>query len=90
MVAISGTLNTMDDDEVKRVLEAAWDAAGETLIFNFLSDRAGPKAPPQLDPARWLDTTLLLEWATGKTWAVQFRQDYFPHGHDATVLMRKE
>jgi len=89
VIVISGTLNTMDFDTAMRVLEAAWAAAGESLIFNFLSDRAGPGAPPQTLPARRHDTLRLLDWATRRTCSVQFRQDYFKHGHDATILMRK-
>ena len=89
IVAISGTLNTMDDEAVMTVLESAWEAASQTLVFNFLSDCCGPKAPPQFDAARRLDTIGLLRWAMRQTWAVQFRQDYFEHGHDATIVMRK-
>jgi SAM-dependent methyltransferase len=89
VVCISGTLNTMSDAEVGRVLDAAWDAAGEALLFNFLSDRCGAEAPPQDDFARRLDALRLLDWALSKTWAVAFRQDYFRAGHDATIMMRK-
>ncbi|MFW6059682.1 MAG: class I SAM-dependent methyltransferase [Phycisphaeraceae bacterium] len=88
-IVISGTLNTMNNRTVRRTLEAAWDAAGEMLLFNFLSNRTGPDAPPQGKPARRLDTMWLLDWALSRTWAVQFRQDYFDQGHDATILMRK-
>ena len=52
VVAISGSLNTMDYRTALRVLDAAWDAARETLIFNFLSDRTGPGAIKQQAPAR--------------------------------------
>lgn len=89
VVVISGSLNTMNNRTVRRALEASWDAAGEMLLFNFLSDRTGPGAPPQGRPARRLDTMAMLNWALSKTWAVQFRQDYFADGHDATILMRK-
>jgi SAM-dependent methyltransferase len=89
IVTISGSLNTMDEATALAVLEAAWEAAGEALIFNFLSDTTGPGAFPQQAPARRLPTMTLMEWALHKTWAVQFRQDYFPHGHDATILMQK-
>lgn len=90
IVTISGTLNTMDQSMAISVLEAGWAACSRALIFNFLSDRAGAEAPRQLDPARRLDTMQLLDWALQKTSSVQFRQDYFPFGHDATVAMRKD
>ena len=90
IVVISGTLNTMSNRAVRRALDAAWDAADEALIFNFLSNRTGRYAPPQGKPARRLDTLWLMDWALSKTWSVEFRQDYFDQGHDATILMRKE
>jgi SAM-dependent methyltransferase len=86
---VSGTLNTMDDDTALRVLQAAWQGCSEALGFNFLSDLAGPEAVPQQYPARRLPTMHLLGWALSQTPDVVFRQDYFPHGHDATVVMRK-
>jgi SAM-dependent methyltransferase len=89
VVAISGSLNTMAARTALSVLEAAWEAAGETLIFNFLSDRTGPRAQPQFRPAHRLPTLELLDWAMRKTWAVRFRQDYFDQGHDGTIRMDK-
>lgn len=89
VVAISGTLNTMEDDTALRLLGHAWDAAGEALVFNFLSDTVSPEAPPQKHPARRLPTLKLLAWAFEQTSQVVLRQDYFPHGHDATILMRR-
>lgn len=89
VICISGSLNTMTHRQVMRVLKSAWAATSESLLFNFLSDRAGQGAPPQSGPARRLDTLKLLDWATRQTWAVVFRQDYFPQGHDATILMHK-
>ena len=90
IIAISGSLNTMDPPVAMRVLEGAWDAAGEALIFNFLSDRASKRAVPQAHPARRLPTLELLKWAFAQTAAVRFRQDYFTAGHDATILMSRE
>ncbi len=89
VICISGSLNTMDDPRVFNALESAWAAASQALLFNFLSDHAGPGAPPQRKPARRLDTQRLIGWALSQTWAVAFRQDYFQHGHDATILMQK-
>jgi SAM-dependent methyltransferase len=90
VVCISGSLNTMTDKQVTAALEAAWSAAGQTLLFNFLPDLAGPRAVHQTGPARRLDALRLIRWATGKTGYVQYRQDYFDHGHDATIMMRKQ
>lgn len=89
VVCISGALNTMTDKQAEAALEAAWSAAGQTLLFNFLPDLAGPMAPHQTGPARRLDTLRLIRWATGKTGHVGYRQDYFNHGHDATIMMHK-
>lgn len=89
VVVISGSLNTMSNRAVRRTLEGAWAAAGEMLVFNFLSNRTGPGAPPQSRPARRLDTMGLIDWALSKTWAVRFRHDYFADGHDATIMMAR-
>lgn len=89
VICISGSLNTMNDQHAMSVLEAAWAATSESLIFNFLSNRAGAEAAVQTGPARRLDTLNLLNWAMRQTWRVSFRQDYFEHGHDATILMQK-
>ena len=89
VVCISGTLNTMSDDQVFATLDAAWDAASETLLFNFLSDEAGPGAPAQTGPARRLPALKLLRWALTKTPLVTYRQDYFAHGHDATIMAHR-
>ena len=90
VVFLSGTLNTMTDDEAFETLEHAWDATQTYLVFNFLSDTCDPDAPPQDDIARRLPTMQLLDWAMSKTWSTVFRQDYFELGHDATILMQKK
>ena len=90
IVAISGSLNTMDLDVAMRVLEGAWRGANRALIFNFLSDRTSPRAVPQAHPARRLPTLDLIDWALNKTSGVRFRQDYFSDGHDATILMSRD
>jgi SAM-dependent methyltransferase len=89
VIAISGSLNTMRKRTALAVLDAAWQAAGETLAFNFLSDRTGPDAVPQQQVVHRLPTLDLLDWALARTWAVQFRQDYFDQGHDGTIVMHK-
>jgi len=89
VITISGSLNTMADEQVFTVLDAAWEAASESLVFNFLSDTASDAAPLQDDFARRLDTMKLLRWALDRTWSVVLRQDYFNLGHDATIAMHK-
>jgi SAM-dependent methyltransferase len=90
VVCISGTLNTMNHRQISRVLEGAWAAAEETLMFNFLSERHGAGAPRQEPPVVRLDPLKWLDWALKKTSAVALRQDYFRQGHDATIMMRRE
>lgn len=90
VICISGTLNTMTERQIMIVLEAAWAASSETLIFNFLPDLARPEAPFQTRPARRLDALRLIKWAASRTGLVTYRQDYFKQGHDATVMMVKE
>ncbi len=89
VICISGTLNTMTDAQMMKLLEGAWRATGQSLLFNFLSDRCGAAAPPQLPPARRMNTSRLIDWALSRSCVVTFRQDYFEGGHDASVLMRK-
>lgn len=89
LITLSGTLNTMSLEVALSVLEHAWAGCSQGLLFNFLSDRCGPAAPPQAYPAKRLPTLHLMDWALQKTASVVFRQDYLPHGHDATILMIK-
>jgi SAM-dependent methyltransferase len=89
VVCISGTLNTMTVEQALALLDAGWRATREALLFNFLSDRAGRRAPAQGRQIRRLPTLRLLEWALARTSQVAFRQDYFAHGHDATIRMVK-
>lgn len=89
IVTVSGTLNTMDFDTAGSLLEPAWHATRQALVFNFLSDRPGPDAVLAQHPAVRLPTFRLLDWALTRTWNVVLRQDYFPDGHDAMIVMRK-
>jgi SAM-dependent methyltransferase len=89
VVTFSGTLNTMDDGTAMKLLDAAWDACSETLLFNFLSTRSSTDRREELGPARRLDPLKYLDWAMQRTGAVQLRQDYFKRGHDATIKMSR-
>jgi len=90
VILFSGSLNTMDDATAGAVLERAWAAAEEAVVFNFLSDRAPADLVAQDPaPARRFDTLGLIAWALDKTPRVRFRQDYLG-GHDATLGMFKD
>jgi SAM-dependent methyltransferase len=90
VICISGTLNTMTEAQVMKVLEAAWLSTSFALLFNFLSDRSGRAAPPQGGFAKRHSAMRLLDWAMSRTPQVQYRQDYFKAGHDASILMVRE
>ena len=88
VIVFSGSLNTFDEEAARAVLDRAWDATSETLIFNFLSARNHVKNPPDPSPARRFDPIAMVDWALKRTPNVRFRQDYFK-GHDGTVGMVK-
>lgn len=86
----SGTLNTMDGASARWLVRAAFDAAAQGVIFNFLSNRHHPRwAERDLAPARRFDTLAWLDWAFGLSSRVSFTQDYLD-GHDATILIRHD
>lgn len=88
-VCISGTLNTMDEDSARRLVESAFASARRGVAFNFLSNRADePCMKRNIGPARRFDTIRWLDWSLHLTPLVVFRQDYL-EGHDATILMSK-
>lgn len=89
VITVSGTLNTMPEDMAFGLLDNAWRATRHTLVFNFLADTASEEAPRQTAPAHRLPTLALIRWAFNQTSQVAMRQDYFRHGHDATIAMRK-
>lgn len=84
---ISGTLNTMEEPTARSLVQAAYDAAAQGVIFNFLSDRAAPKwMQRDLSPARRFDTAAWVDWALSLSPNISFTQDYLD-GHDATIVM---
>lgn len=87
VIIFSGSLNTLEPDRARDVLDRAWPVAAEAVIFNFLSTAA---ARPSEDtgPARRFDPIDMFRWALGHTRRIALRQDYFD-GHDATVVMKK-
>ena len=89
LIVLSGTLNAMDEDLARAVLEQAWSAARVGLVFNFLSNRPHAEWDERdLSPARRYDTLAWLDWAMSRTPLVRFSQAYY-RGHDATIAMFK-
>jgi hypothetical protein len=84
VLLISGALNTMEPDCFFASLEAAIHAAGEAVVFNFLSS-------PYLAGASHLDWHTLddvLAFCRKYSARVESRSDYLPG--DATVCVWKE
>jgi hypothetical protein len=91
VLVFSGSLNTLRTEAALEVLARAWPMSRTALAFNFLSDRCLPELRArETGPAHRFDTVRVLGWAMSHTPAVLFRQDYFPGGHDATVVMLRE
>jgi len=90
VIVFSGSLNTFEQPHAMRVLDQAWAAAGEAMLFNFLTTRCpAARRGDDTGPAHRFDPLALLDWALGQTPLVRFRQDYLG-GHDATIAMRRE
>lgn len=88
IITFSGSLNTFERDPLLSVIDHAFDAAAEAVVFNVLSSR-NDKAPQEPgDPAIRHDPLALLEHALQRTPGVAFRQEYMD-GHDATIGMWK-
>lgn len=86
----SGTLNTMDDETARVLIERTFAVARQGVLFNFLSDRPHARWEGRaLAPARRFDTLAWIDWALARTSRVDFTQSYLD-GHDATVLMRHD
>jgi len=89
VIVFSGSLNTIVEDFSRTVLQRAWAACREGLLFNFLSDRPAERMKTvDTTPAHRFDTLGMLDWALSHTPRVRFRQDYLD-GHDATIGMWK-
>ncbi len=83
VVLISGSLNTMDAASFYRAIAAAFDAAGDTLAFNFLCS-------PELSAAAhltWHRPADVHAFAASLSTDVDLWEDYL--NGDATVVMRK-
>ena len=88
IAVFSGSLNTFEPKQVRRLIGRAWKAARVGVGFNFLSTRNGRPAGETTGPARRFDPVPMVHWALKRTPNVRFRQDYF-QGHDATLAMTR-
>ncbi|MFG0328408.1 MAG: class I SAM-dependent methyltransferase [Phycisphaerales bacterium] len=87
IIFFSGSLNTLREDDARRVVEYAYDAAVECVAFNFLSDRCPPaRRNEDTGPATRFDTLAWIKWALDRTHRVAFHQEYLD-GHDAMIVM---
>ncbi|MCZ6836140.1 MAG: class I SAM-dependent methyltransferase [Planctomycetota bacterium] len=86
-ICFSGTLNTMDDDMARGLVQSAFEASAQGVVFNFLSDRPHPRwLGKDLTPARRFDVIAWLDWSMSLSSRVSFTQDYL-EGHDATIMI---
>ncbi|MCH2136623.1 MAG: class I SAM-dependent methyltransferase [Phycisphaerales bacterium] len=89
VVAISGTLNTMQPSAAMALLEQAWSYTGEALAFNFLGDRPEARwADAPLGPARRASVEAMTAFARKHTDHAHVRSDYL-QGHDVTICMQR-
>jgi SAM-dependent methyltransferase len=83
VVIFSGTLNTLSRPQFYRSLRAAWAAAGEALVFNFLSSHFWCGA----DWLSWHRRVTVLAFCRSLGGEVSFDESYL-HG-DCTVAVRR-
>ena len=84
---ISGTLNTMSEDQARSLVAEAFSSVSIGVGFNFLSDRpASDRRESDLGPARRHDVLGWIDFALSLSPLVSFRQDHLA-GHDAAILI---
>ena len=84
---ISGTLNTMTQDQAQTLVRAAFEAVSVGVCFNFLSNRpASHRLQADLGPAVRHDVLGWLDFSLSLSPLVSFRQDHL-EGHDGTILI---
>lgn len=86
-IFISGTLNAMEEQTARGLVDRAFEAARIGIAFNFLSNRPHSEWDGRdLSPARRFATAEWVDWALSRTPLVRFTQAYY-RGHDATISM---
>ncbi len=95
IIVFCGSLNTMRESDARRALERAWRALpldrDGALAFNFLSGACCPFLRSGSSyPARRFSPQHMADWAIAHSPRIAMRSDYFPGGHDATIVVRKD
>lgn len=88
-ICFSGSLNTFTPRQLRVVVGTAFENARCGVVFNVLSNRAHPRYPVKVSPARRMNVVKLLDWALSLSSRVQFRQEYLD-GHDGTFVIEKD
>lgn len=89
VIFFSGSLNTLNEENARRIVRAAFDTATSAVVFNFLSDKCNEAMKKaNTGPANRFNTIDWIDWALSLSTNVIFRQDYLA-GHDATIAIFK-
>ena len=83
VIAISGALNTAEDEAFYETIRRAFEAAREAVVFNFLSSTLLAGA----DYLRWRRRESVVEFARGLGRELRWTEGYLPG--DCTVAMGK-
>lgn len=83
VVIFSGSLNTLTRPQFYRTLRAAWDAAGQSLVFNFLSSTYWCGE----DWLNWHRRDTVLDFCSSLGGKASFDESYLEG--DCTVAVRK-
>lgn len=83
IIVFSGSLNTLEPNQMRRTLSTAWEAAREALAFNFLNS-------PLLaanEYLHWYQTMDVLNFCKALTENVRYDEAYYEG--DCTMVLRK-
>lgn len=88
-IIISGTMNTMSQEQAELLVERCFDAARTGVAFNFLSDWCSAEQRlAGCGPAHRLSTERMLDLARRLTPRVAFEQRHLD-GHDAAIVAER-
>jgi len=84
VVVFSGSLNTLTDSQLYRTLRAAWEAAGQGMVFNFLSSHTWCGE----DWLNWHPRETVLDFCRSLGGEPRFDESYLEG--DCTIAMTRE